>query len=833
MPVRPRARLHPLWRALVLPFLLVSLTAAPGCQDSEAKLGEHMARGDTYLEEKKFSEAVLEYKNVLQIDPNHGPAHYGLARAYLGNNQLRQAYWELQETVRLDPANVDAQLQYGQFLLFGKEEDLLAAVQRADEVIAKDPARWEAWVLKGRALETLKRVDEAAEALGKAVEVAPEEAAPLLLLANFRRGQGQKDLAEPLYRKLTEVEPGLASYAALGAFLASDRDRDAEAEKAYREALEKAEDDRKADAHALLANFYYSRDRFEEAEATLEQGVEKHPGNLELLYALARFYNARGDSARADQMILEATKANPSDPKPFLVLSSYRGLQGDLEGALAAAESALAADAEHRPARLRKAELLVDMGFRRDDAPMKAEGRAIVDAVLSADAADPEARLVKSKIELADGNVADAVADLRRAIDARPDWAQAHFLLGSALYLQRDLNGARAEVTRALELDADMTDAQQMMARIHATSGEHQLAVEVGRRLLQRKPEDAALRILVAQSLVRLARFDEAVTELEAIPEAERDSEAHYALGRIAFLKNDPAGARKQFEQAHQKDPYRHEVLRALFDLDLRENRIPESSERLKKALSARPDDAKIVQLLGEVALYSGNPAEAESHFTRAVELNPNDLGAYEALARYLMVAGRPREVLSTYEKALERNPQSATLHLVVGSLYELQSRLPDAIERYEEAVRINPELAVAKNNLAYLLAETGGNLDRALDLAQEAKEALPENPNAADTLGWVLYKKNVPSAAIGYLREAERGFPPENPQLGIVRHHLAMAYEANGEPEQAREVLAQALRDLETLRGDTERPDPPWAAEIRAMLERLGGAPVAAAAPN
>jgi tetratricopeptide (TPR) repeat protein len=830
MTIPRRARLHACLRALALSLAVAGVLA---CQDSEAKLGEYLRRGDTYLEEKKFSEAILEYKNVLNIDPNHGPAHYGLARAYLGNNQPRQAYWELQETVRLDPANLDAQLQHGQFLLFGKQEDLEAAVLRAEEVLAKDSSRWEAWVLKGRALESLKRIDEAASALEKAVEAAPEEAAPLLLLANFRRGQGQKDLAEPLYRRLTEVEPGLASYAALGAFLASDGARDAEAEQAYRDALEKAEDGKKADAYALLANFLYSRDRFGDAESVLSEGIQKNPGNLDLLYALARFYNARGDTARADQMIIEATKANPSDPKPFLVLSSYRGLKGDLDGALAAAESALAADPEYRPARLRKAEVLVDIGYRRNDAPMKAEGRAIVDAVLSMDSADPEARLVKAKIELADGNVSEALVDLRRAVDARPDYAQAHFLLGSALFLQRDLNGARAEVSRALELDAELTDAHQILARIHADSGEHQLAVEVGRRVLQRKPEDATMRILVAQSLVRLARFEEAAAEIQQIPEAQRDSEALYALGRVAFLRNDGAAARQHFQRAYEADPYRAEVLRALFDLDLRENRIAESGERVRKALEARPDDAKLVQLMGEVALYSGNPAEAESQFKRAIELNPNDLGAYEALARYLMVAGRSREVLSTYEKALESNPGSATLHLVVGSLYELQSRLPEAIERYEEAVRLSPDLAAAKNNLAYLLAETGGNLDRALDLAQEAKEALPENPNAADTLGWVLYKKNVPSAAIGYLREAERGFPPENPQLGIVRHHLALAYEANGEPDQAREVLAKALRDLETNQGAGDTPAPPWAAEIRAMLERLGGAPVAAAEPN
>jgi tetratricopeptide (TPR) repeat protein len=133
---------------------------------------------------------------------------------------------------------------------------------------------------------------------------------------------------------------------------------------------------------------------------------------------------------------------------------------------------------------------------------------------------------------------------------------------------------------------------------------------------------------------------------------------------------------------------------------------------------------------------------------------------------------------------------------MVVGSLDELQSRTKDAMAQYEEAIRLEPGLAVARNNLAYLITEEGGDLDRALELAQEAKALLPDNPNAADTLGWVLYKKNLPSAAIGYLKEAASGFKAEDWQLALVRHHLAMAYEANGEPEEAKQTLERAIRD-------------------------------------
>lgn len=811
-------------RTVLLAALLLLTGVAVGCQDSTAKLQEHLSRGETYFEEEKFAEAIIEYKSALQIDPNQAEAHWGLARAYLGERKLREAFWELQETVRLDPANLEAKLQYGRYLLFGKESDLEEAVSRANEILDAEPGRWEAMVLKGRALDALKRFDEALEAYQAAVDTAPEEGAPLLQLANFHRQRGNREAAEPVYRKLTEVKPVFQSWAALAGFLGADRKRDQEAEYAYRSALEVAEPAQRVAAHAVLANFFYSRERFAEAEQVLRDGLAEDPENLDLIYALARFHNAQGDPEKAEAMIQEATRARPDDVAPYLALSAFRSRQGDLDGALEAAEQAMQADTESTVARLRKAEVLVDIGFQREQREQILQGRAIVDAVLSGDPGNPEGLFVKGKLDVAEGKLDEAVASLRRALDGRPDWAQAHFLLGSALFLQRDVNGARAAVSRALEIDGTLIEAQRVLARVHAASGEDELAVEVGRRVLEKRPDDHKLRIQVAQSLVRLGRNDEGAASLSAIPEEARDAEAHYAIGRVHFLDGDRVKARASFLAAAEQEPNRYEILRSLLDLDLRENRLAESAQRIRAASSQNPDDARLAQLVGLVALYAGDASSAEASFRRAIELDPNDLGGYENLARYLLVTGRPKEVLETYEKALASNPSSGTLHLIVGSLYELQSRTEDAMARYEDAVRLDPGLAVAKNNLAYLLTETGGDLDRALELAQEAKELLPDNPNAADTLGWVLYKKRVPSAAIGYLKEAERGLRPEDPQMGTVRHHLAMAYAANKQPKEARDVLQRALRDLESLNqaAGEERPEPAWAADVRAMLKRL-----------
>ena len=65
-------------------LLMVALAALAlgACQAKEEKLAEHMSRGDQYIDQDEFSAAIIEYKNVLQIDPNHAAAHYGLAKAY-------------------------------------------------------------------------------------------------------------------------------------------------------------------------------------------------------------------------------------------------------------------------------------------------------------------------------------------------------------------------------------------------------------------------------------------------------------------------------------------------------------------------------------------------------------------------------------------------------------------------------------------------------------------------------------------------------------------------------------------------------------------------------
>jgi tetratricopeptide (TPR) repeat protein len=452
----------------------------------------------------------------------------------------------------------------------------------------------------------------------------------------------------------------------------------------------------------------------------------------------------------------------------------------------------------------------------------------MVEEVLSAEIPNASALMVMAKIDLAQQKVDEAIENLQAALELEPNSPQAHFVLGTALSAKGEGTGARTELARALEIDPGMLEARRVLARVHASLGEHEYAIEEAQRYLAAKPDSTQTRILLAQSMVILRRMDAAISELNAIPEAERNADVLYALGRVHLGMGNDRAARQYLITANELMPTHHDILRNLVRLDRKEGRFAESVARVEAAMEAEPENAKLRTLSGLVALMGDRPDDAEAAFQKAIELDPTDAAGYEQLARLYAKTDRLNEAVTTYEAAIKARPEDPNLHYFLGTLYSFGGAQDKAIERYEDAIKYGPDLAYPKNDLAYIYAEAGENLERALELAQDAKAALPDAATVADTLGWVLYKRGIPGAAISYLKEAVANSDGEIAVSGISLHHLAQAYEADGDPDKARETLRRAIAALDETAGkqrasgEPVRPEAAWATEIRAMLARL-----------
>ena len=805
---------------------------ALGCTSDEEKISGFMERGDGYEEAGQLKEAIIEYKNALQLDPNLAEVHRKLANAYLGSEALKQGYWELSETIRLDPSDVESRLAYAAISMAAQNFDL--ALEQADAIIELDPSSAPAHLIRAGALESLGRPGEGEGDLLRAVELEQDEASYRIALALYYSGADRLQEAEAQLVEAVERDDGpLVRNHLANMLMAQERYEEVESNLVQALALakdvnEKGEGDKHlVGGYANLSAFYFEQERSEDGVAILERGIEElTDGRRVLSDMLVQYFRSAGENEKATKILEQSTTFDDSDSEPWLALSNLRGREGNLEAALEAANQAVAADPESSLAKLRKAELLVDLGLRQGNDEQLVEATAIVDAIMAEDPSSSEALFVLSKTKIAQGDHLGAIENLRDAIAARPDWPQAHFVLGSALLMTGDFHRARAELARAVELNPGLLPARKLLVRVHAELGEHEYAIQNGRRYLDRNADDQETRIIVAQSMVRLALFEEATEILQGIPAEDRTIEALFALGRVSMAQGDIATAKEFLMLSAEQRPHDPNILNSLVAVYDAEGSTKLGLKMIEEALAAEPDSADLWHVSGLAAIRQNNLAEAQAAFKKAVELEPGRVESYNQLARLYASAGQIDKALEQYLEASEQEPDNATIRHFLGVLYEMTGDSTKASEQYEVALQKDSNLAQAKNNLAYMMAEENRDLDRALKLAQEAKAGMPDSASAADTLGWVLYKRGVHSAAIGYLREAVTVAGGEDVAIGEIRLHLSKAYEATGDNDKALKTLEEALEDVDKLRESgkmaKEGPPPPWASRVQAEIDRL-----------
>ena len=166
---------------LYLLFVCTLFLSLSGCS-TEAKKERHWKKGEQYSSENKLPEAILEYKNVIQLDPKDTKARFKLGLTYLKAGLVREAYAEISKTVELDPGMIDAQNQLGYLYLLGG--DRKKAKERAEIVLAKEANNSSAHLLLSNINIAERNLDGAIAEAKKAVEVGriytPLEAAKLL-----------------------------------------------------------------------------------------------------------------------------------------------------------------------------------------------------------------------------------------------------------------------------------------------------------------------------------------------------------------------------------------------------------------------------------------------------------------------------------------------------------------------------------------------------------------------------------------------------------------------------------------------------------------------------
>lgn len=159
------------------------------------------------------------------------------------------------------------------------------------------------------------------------------------------------------------------------------------------------------------------------------------------------------------------------------------------------------------------------------------------------------------------------------------------------------------------------------------------------------------------------------------------------------------------------------------------------------------------------------------------------------------MLTDQPEEAFTWLESASFAPANRNFRSVIQSTLADVQTdldRWDDAKRSYDRALRLDPANHNAMNNFAYNLSLQGEELDRALDLAEEAISYQPENAAYLDTIGWIYFKRGEYEEAREFIqRSVDTG--ESGPE---VYEHLGDVHEALGNIDEAIRWWNKALEN-------------------------------------
>ena len=283
-----------------------------GCERSspEAKKAKHEARATGYFEKGQYQEAIIEYKNVAQLDPKDAGAHYHLALTYLrlgGLTNLQQAFVELSRTVELDKTNHDANLKLGELYLLGNEPK--KAREQADIVLVSAPQSSEGLILRGRSLINEKHYKEGMEELKKAIDLDPKNMHTYIELARAYIFSKDPESAEAVLKQALAIEPRSVEILMTLGDLRVTTGKPEQAEAIYKQALDIAPQNE--EIYLKLASFYQRSGKWPEVEATLQKLASVKPQDETPHIYLGDFFTWIGQKDKGLSSYQRAMEVNP------------------------------------------------------------------------------------------------------------------------------------------------------------------------------------------------------------------------------------------------------------------------------------------------------------------------------------------------------------------------------------------------------------------------------------------------------------------------------------------------------------------------------------------
>jgi putative PEP-CTERM system TPR-repeat lipoprotein len=648
-------------------------------RDTPAKQVE---RGIAFSKTNSHVAAIIEFKRALQEEPDQ-PA----VRVLLGNelslvNDAKGAQIEYEKVVAAK-YDLDKTLPLlATSLLHQSKFDKV--IELIDDIQIKSPsANAELLALRGSSYFALGREAEADASWKSALDFVPGHPATIIAEARALASKGKYADAIKLLDGIAPDAPQVELLTLRGD-LAKATDRQIDAVADYEAAL-KIEPGNLL-VRTNLAQTLVDLSRFDDAATQISRVTRPMPNFPEGHFVSAQAFLGKKDLVNANEEITKAVQLNPADGR-------YELLAGTLAlsvGQRAAAEQYLSAAVTAMPRSIDARRLLTMIYVDKQDTQKADE---LFRPVFAAAPADPGIATIAARIAIQQGDLRKAARAFDRVDPGNPQNVDATLLAASLKMRVGDKAAGFAALHAAALASPDDTDIDSALVMSHLTFNEINDALAEWKVLAAKQPTSARTYNLLAA--IDLARKDKDAARHTMQQAADADPAYLAPVSGLAMLdvgdkKIDDAKARLRrfiaanpanvdatlllvqverssgasrdtilglLRAAHQANPESAQIVLAMAVQDLERGDRAAAVAEAEKGLLATPDDAPLMQFVGDRSLETGNIDRAVALFTRLMDRNVASADYPMRLGQAQVMAGKYEEALTAFGVALSRQP--------------------------------------------------------------------------------------------------------------------------------------------------------------------------------
>jgi putative PEP-CTERM system TPR-repeat lipoprotein len=712
-------------------------------------------KGELLRNANKPQEAVTAFAKAIDVEPGNTPARLGRAMVLLSLGKPDQANadidWLLEKYPGLYLAHfLKAQALYQQ----GQPEPAQESVQRAlkqapghlpSHLLAGtiayhqeqlnqaeqhlrtywNSAPWNRTVarLLAATLLKLKQPDKAIEVLEPGASSAVDDPQYLSLLGSAYLRNGDTSRGVEYLEQAAAIAPDVAG---IRTQLAIGQLAQGNIEQGISELQSAVDlDEGPVDAEVLLVMTYLQRKDFDQALAASEILAEKMPDSPLPLNLKGGALLGNDNPAAAKQAFEAALKLQPEFLPAHLNLAQLDLMNGDTAAAEARYRKVLSYDEgnlkallglaalaksdgqvektaqwlkqahELHPEAIQPALLLVQHYRQLDETDRALD---LAEAVAMDHPRKPTVLMALAQSQLDTGNDKDALATLRKLVEAAPRSPAAHYLLAAVQVDQKETEAARVNLQQALQLQADYPAAQLLLGRLYIADKDYTAALGIAANLLKAHPE--------------AAYGDE--------------------------LKGDVYASRKAYQQA--ADAYArayHKSGSALLAQKLSQSRLQTGEteaahEALRQWLADHPEDVPTRGMLAQILLRANQRSEAIEEYRKLLEYEPDKVLALNNLAWLYQEENNP-EGIKYAERAYQLVPDRPEVIDTLGWLLVQNGETNRGLVLLQEAATKAPHLPDIRYHMAAALEKAGRHEEarKELDRLLKANKTFDERDKA------------------------------------------------------------------------------------------------------